>query len=369
MSKLLSIIILLIFPISSQAAKFTSIELEEIRAKHKIPGLAVIFSDGSIDKPKTLVAGLRKIGSPEKIQPTDKFYLGIIAHSFTATLAAKLVEEGKISFDTTIEDVYSNNRINEENKKITLADLLGHRGGIIKGNLSYSSYLSDNLQKMEIDKSITPEEIRTTQSKEVIANWPFYKPKSDFRLSNIGYHLAGNTLENKAKIPYEKLLKDKLLTPLKMNTCSIGLAAKEGPVSQPWGHEYDEKNKTYKANLIEKPHYGVPSGSMNCSLQDIFKFLKENTLGHKGKGSLLTKDSYQMLHSPYSKNEGYGLGWILSEGYLANGGSNGSHYFVVYILPEKNKILAVASNSGSEATRQAITEVYYQVFPEENPKK
>lgn len=361
MLKLLSITLLLILPISSQATKLTSVELEKIRAKHKIPGLAVIFSDGSIDNPKTLVAGLRKMGSPDKIQETDKFYLGSVVKSMTATLVAKMVEEGKISFDATVGDLISDGYIHPENRAVTIVDLLGHRGGFEKQNYHYSDYLENYLVKLEGSKKESPQKIRNIQRQALLANFPYYKPNSKFEYSNVGYHIAGNLLESRLQISFEKLLKEKLLSPLGMSTCGYGIAAKEESIDQPWGHV--QKDGNYIPTLYDLPLYGLPSGKVHCSMKDVYSYLREHLLGHHGKGKYLSKESYLKLHTTYSGNKDYGLGWVIEKNSFWHSGSNGTHLIEVTIWPKSNHIVAVASNSDSEDSENAVYEVLTKLSP------
>src|SRR4051812_24042844 len=93
---------ILLFAIRSIAAP-DSIDalLEPIRAKSNLPALAaavvrsnVIIAAGAV--------GVRKFGAPEKVTLEDKFHIGSCTKSMTATLAAMLVSEGKISWTTTI---------------------------------------------------------------------------------------------------------------------------------------------------------------------------------------------------------------------------------------------------------------------------
>lgn len=359
--RFLFLIILVCSCSNNPAVGLDSLELEEIRTRHNIPGLAVIYSDGSIDKPKTLVAGLRKIGSPEKIQETDKFYLGSVVKSMTALLVAKMVEEGKISFDTTIGDVFRYKDIHPNNMATTIADLLGHRGGFDKESSRYSRDFWDYLHGIEKKKTKTPTEIRSIQSKVILASWPYIKPRTEHRYSNLGYHIAGNLLEKKIQISFEKLLKEKLLNPLKMNSFGFGIAAKEGSNDQPWGHEL--KDGKYIPDLWVKPLYGVPSGKAHCSLQDVYTYLKEHLLGHLGKGKLLSKESYLKLHTTYSGNKDYGLGWIIEKDTFWHNGSNGSLSIDVKVWPKSNHIVAVASNSSSADSDKAIREVFTKLNP------
>lgn len=69
--------------------------IETLRRKHELPALAmVVVKDGKIcDR---AAAGLRKLGDKARVTTTDLFHIGSCTKSMTATLAAILIEEGKL---------------------------------------------------------------------------------------------------------------------------------------------------------------------------------------------------------------------------------------------------------------------------------
>ena len=75
--------------------------IESIRQKHNLPALAVVVvKDGQIcDR---VAAGVRKWGDPTLVTTNDVFHLGSCTKSMTATLAAILIEQGKLRWNTTI---------------------------------------------------------------------------------------------------------------------------------------------------------------------------------------------------------------------------------------------------------------------------
>src|SRR5215212_7099644 len=73
--------------------------------KHNVPSLtiAVVRSDGMVT---AQCSGVRKRGTDEAVELSDRHPLGSCTKSMTATLAAVLVEAGKIDWDTTISQVW-----------------------------------------------------------------------------------------------------------------------------------------------------------------------------------------------------------------------------------------------------------------------
>src|SRR5438128_1619224 len=79
--------------------------LEPIRTKHAVPGLAAAVVKGDVILAAGAV-GFRKDGSPERIALEDRWQLGSCTKAMQATVIGRLVEEGKLAWDTTIAEVF-----------------------------------------------------------------------------------------------------------------------------------------------------------------------------------------------------------------------------------------------------------------------
>ena len=89
---------------------------------------AMMMVDGKIIG--AAVSGERKYRSGVQITEQDKWHIGSITKSMTATMIARLVEQGDLRWDTTIGDVFTDSGdIAEEWQKVTLSQLLTHRSG------------------------------------------------------------------------------------------------------------------------------------------------------------------------------------------------------------------------------------------------
>lgn len=79
--------------------------LAAVRDEYHLPGLI-----GAILMGNRLAAigalGIRKIGSSQPIQVTDRMHMGSCTKAMTATVIGSLVEEGKLSWKSTIKKVF-----------------------------------------------------------------------------------------------------------------------------------------------------------------------------------------------------------------------------------------------------------------------
>ena len=105
--------------------------LEKQLEKTKVPACAAAaIIDGRIVS--SGVAGIRKKGEGEKVTMEDRFHLGSCTKSMTATLAAILVDEKKLKWNSTVGDVFPKIKIHDAYRKITLTQLLNHTSGTAK---------------------------------------------------------------------------------------------------------------------------------------------------------------------------------------------------------------------------------------------
>jgi CubicO group peptidase (beta-lactamase class C family) len=80
-------------------------ELEPVRAAHRVPALAAAIIRG--DRIVAMGAvGVRIAGSSVPVNITDRFHIGSCTKSMTATLIGMLVDQGALSWEMTLVDVF-----------------------------------------------------------------------------------------------------------------------------------------------------------------------------------------------------------------------------------------------------------------------
>src|SRR5688572_16040657 len=104
--------------------------LEKIRVDAKLPALAAIsIRDGKVSEQAAV--GFRRSGKDEAVTVEDKWHIGSCTKSMTSTLAAMMVEQGRITWKTTVGEQFPELRssMGEGWAGVTLEQLLAHRGG------------------------------------------------------------------------------------------------------------------------------------------------------------------------------------------------------------------------------------------------
>ncbi len=341
--------------------------LMRLREQHGLPALAavVVRSDTTLDM---AVTGLRRQGKPEMVELADRFHLGSMGKAVTATVIARLVEEGKLSWTTRPVDVFPElaTAIHPGYRNVTLEQLLRHEAGTpaydstaeIKGARAHAG-------------SGSPRDQRRAFSDWLLQQRPHVAPGTQPEYSNAGYPVAAAMAEAAADEAWESLVESRLARPLGIDLV-VGLPARDDS-PQPWGHKPKSAflgMATYQ-NAVEPQAPGdgwalgvvfAPAGDYSLSLADYAKFLQLHLAGLAGRDGLLKASSIRRLHAGPGE---YAMGWFLREfdGTAAHWhtGSTETFFSRVIMLPERDIAVAVMTNAGNEtastATREAAMEL------------
>lgn len=301
----------LLFPflITFAFASKLSEDLQNIKRKYNLPGLAAAFYQDGILKEIASV-GVRKVGFSSLIQTIDKFHLGSCSKAMAATLAGIFVEKGFVNWDSKLKELLPEINLNAGYENVTFEMLFAHRSGLTK-SIGWGDLWNDLK-----DPNIKPEEGRELVAKTLLVKSPEVEPGSKWHYSNAGYMVAGHILEKIAGKPFEILLKERLFEPIGMTSCGFGPVSDPNSAEpeQPWGH-YTKDGQTLPIHADNPPAY-APAGTVHCSLQDWSKFLQAHLDGFNGKGGIVRVETFKKLHTPYPAKE---VNTLMEVGELPNG--------------------------------------------------
>ena len=291
--------------------------------------------------------GIRRKGDDERVTVDDKYHLGSCTKSMTASLAAILVREGGIKWDTTVEEVFETVKIHARYKGVTLKQLLSNSGGC-PGDVERELW-----GKLWVGRGTLPEQ-RMQLVEGILLNAPDYEPGSKQVYSNAGFSIAGAMMETLVGKPWEDLMREKIFDPLGMKSAGFRAPATPDKVDQPYGHN---PNPVPPVPAGDNPAAIAPAGAVHCSVEDFAKYASAHLGGDRGK--LLTDDELAILHRPVLDGGNYGLGWTAAERGWAGGtaythtGSNTMFYSVIWIAPNREfAAVAVCNQGGDEAFKK-----------------
>jgi CubicO group peptidase (beta-lactamase class C family) len=361
--------LILLFPLMKPLAQTPATEprdlgsiLEPIRKKGELPSLAaaVIKGDQLVGHG---AVGVRKLGDPTPVTLQDKYHLGSCTKTMTATLAAILVEEGTIDWDTTIGDVFDGKIrvLHEGYRAVTLEQLLAHVGGFATKPPT-KTWIAAWAEK----PGTSPTKQRQHFVTDLLKGKPTYPAGSKTVYSNQGYAVAGLMLEMRAKKSWEDLIRDSLFTPLGMQHAGFRAPGTGKTLDHPLGHN-EKKKPIAPEPKGDNPASIAPAGAVHTTIDDWARFARFH-LQRKPGPILKEAASFDKLHStlPNSATHGVG-GWLVHDIPSMGGhclqmvGSNTMWYSIFWVIPGSDMAIVVTTNSGQpnafETCDQAVAAI------------
>jgi CubicO group peptidase (beta-lactamase class C family) len=327
--------------------------LDDARSEHGIPALAAAAFEGE-DLIEFGVSGDRRLGANALIGPEDKFHLGSCTKAMTATLAALAIDDGVLTWDETVAELFPVTEVDTSYANATLAMLLSHQAGTWTSIEEHQEDLND------FPQDVSTVEQRAWVTARVLGMPAEREPGTAYAYSNVGYVIAGAALEGALGASWEELMTERLFEPLGMDSCGFGAPATPGELDQPWGHA-DVDGTLVPVDPTteneENPAVLGPAGFVHCSLADWGKFVAV----HTGATPLVSVDSLARLHEPWPDSY-YALGWGVFEDpdvgeVLNHDGSNMLWYAMVLAVPSQGRFILAAANSASQATLTGVGSV------------
>lgn len=318
--------------------------LKPIREKNDVPAIAAaVVTSAGIQFVGAV--GVRKRGTDIPVGLDDLWHLGSDTKAMTATLIAKLVEQGKLKWETTLAEVFPDLAppMHADFQKVTLLQLLSHHAGLLP-NLTLTKYIGDDAMAL-----------RLRAVREELAKRPQSPPGKTYKYSNLGYIIAGAVVEKGTGKSWEQLMRSEIFEPLQMKRVGFGGTGTPGKIDQPWPHTANGQPTAENGPDMDNLPVMGPAGRVHGSIQDWAKFIQDQLRGARGEAALLKSDAYQKLHTPPFDGD-YALGWSVSQRSWGGGtvlhhaGDNTMNFANVWIAPKRDfAIIACVNQSGDKA--------------------
>lgn len=305
--------------------------------RNKIPGLAIAITEG-----ENIVAlqgyGVKQVGTDLAVDADTLFHIGSTNKSLTATLAAKLVEEGSYNWSTTVSQILGTDQIDPWLSSVRVDQLINMTGGFVAED-------EDNLFN-EYGDTPTPENLLQYLTGDFeLAN----EAGTKFEYSNMSaalggylsvYATGGNTSDLNGS--YNSLLKEKLLTPLGMTRSTIFVSEARSDSNYSVSHVKSGGTVTVATSEDSDFDALAPSGSLKSSAREMAAYI----MLHARRGlapdgtRLLESSTFDTLWQPsaVSGKESYALGWdsksIRRVNYMMHTGEFDNFSAVIGVLPE-----------------------------------
>ncbi len=310
-----------------------------------VPGLAmaVVFQDQVV---YAAGFGVRDVDTQEPVNADTVFQLASLSKPIGSTLVAKLVGEGKISWDSKISDLDPDFAMYNPwvTREITIRDFYSHRSGL-------PNHAGDLLE----DLGFTREEI--------LHRLRYQKPNSSFRshyaYTNFGITEAGIAATKAYNLTWENASEQELYSPLGMNSTSSRYADFITRTNKALGHV--QENGRWVQKYKRNPDTESPAGGVSSSVNDLARWMRLQLADGKFDGKPLVEEkALSVAHSPqmltgFSPLTGlptfYGLGWNVNydtEGRLRLGHSGAfalGAATTVLLVPSEHLGIVVLTNA------------------------
>ncbi|WP_297799823.1 serine hydrolase domain-containing protein [uncultured Brevundimonas sp.] len=336
-----------LLPSAALAQTDISAQLQPLIARTDVPAVtALTIRNGVVTAEGS--AGVRDTRSGAPVANGDAWHIGSDSKAITATMIARLVEQGVLSWDATLAEMMPTlvEGMNPAFASVRLEDLLPHRAGLVDiiGLDETLAYFNDSRP--------LPEQ-RLEYVTRALAMDPVAPAGTTSNYSNSGYVLAAVIAETKTGRPVEDLIRELVLQPLGMASADFG-ATVEG---EPLGHE---GGQPLTGVMADNPAVLAPAGELHMSLGDWAKFVIDQMRGEKGEGQLLSAENYARLHRPQGETN-TALGWGVIPVFrgiegplLSHVGSNGYWRAMVVARPANDSALLTVVNCGDGCDAAAV---------------
>jgi CubicO group peptidase (beta-lactamase class C family) len=201
--------------------------------------------------------------------PKTKYHLASVGKMFTAASIARLVKEGKLSFEDTVGKILPDFP-NEAIKKITIHQLLTHSAGM------GTFFESPGIERGKVYPN-SMAEIEVYKDEKL-----FFVPGARWRYSNAGFSLLGAIIERVSGKTYDEYVRENVFRPLGMSDETNGEVSGKSPlVSILYTQSPDDPLgiEPYRAvgGMIDQIGTGFGGGYANTG--DLFKFARAYRTG------------------------------------------------------------------------------------------
>ncbi|MDP2241000.1 MAG: serine hydrolase domain-containing protein [Burkholderiales bacterium] len=358
---------------AAQAQSSLNSELTPYLARYELPALAAaVVRDGKIIAAGAV--GTRRAGTKILVTLNDRFHLGSDTKAMTALLAAMLVEQGKLRWDSTVAEVFPELRemADADFLRVTLEQLLSHTSGIPSDNQAiFDLWAKSVFEDGNLDEQrywVMKEWGRSKQPLESASG-------SRFAYANMGYLTAGAMIERATGRTWDELMTERIFIPLDLKTAGLGQQMSMGKIDAPLSHEI--LNGKIKAFLggpdADGPPVIGPAGIAHMSVLDFARWAGWNAGEGRRGPRLVSPETMRKLHTPVvgmptikdaapgTPSHGkYGLGWGQLDvewapvPLLYHGGSNGKNLAHIWIEPGRDFAMVVVTNISNKRANEAF---------------
>ena len=326
--------------------------VENIMFEDGLPGAAVAVVRGDT----TIFAegfGFRDVDKGLPVTRETLFHIGSTNKSMTAMLIATLVDDGLLEWDTPIIEIYPDFELSsdESTNFVTVRHLLSMQSGI-------PDYAEDDF---DVDNASGEDVFKYVVEIDLLG-----APGEEFSYSNISASLAGylGVIAAGYEYPnlyagYEKLLREKVLDPIGMETAVIRVSDAENNPN--YGKSYVMEDGD--AVEAEREDFDgdplAPSGTLKANVIEMAAYISTQLQRGQAPNGKRVVSEENLIETWKPDLENYAMGWEVSEYeeflVISHEGSFDNYLSIIGFVPDLDIGFVILTNS-EEAGGRLIDE-------------
>lgn len=284
--------------------------------------------------------GFAHMKAKDTLTADSRFQLASLSKPFTAVAVLKLVQEGRVALDDSVQRFFPD--FPYHGVKVDM--LLSHRSGLpnyiysFNDSVRHGRKYPDNLDIMDWYAKVVP------------TPTPYNRPGRSFNYCNTNYCVLAAIVEKVTGDSFGKYLNSQIFTPLGMqNTYLVTDTTIAAAKNRTDGHQYGRR--------LDKDYYDEVVGDkgLYSTTLDIYRFYNGLT-----KGLILEKKMLNEAFTPRSferdgiRNYGYGFRMHIKEDhtprFIYHGGWWKGYNTMLWVCPEDDAVIIVLGNTYNRST-------------------
>ena len=230
-------------------------------ANPDVPGLSVAVLHNGQDAPVTAAFGTASLENPTPATTASRFKIGSITKVFTATLIHRLIEEGRLSYDTPISRFFP---AYPNGKGITVRNLLEHTSGI-------PEMLALPAVQQNLARYWSAEALIDLVAKQP----PLFKPGTRQMYCNTGFLMLAVIAEKITGQPYAEQIRAIFVDKLGMKSLLVGV---DGAVVPRLVSGYSGSNGEMQLPMAASIAIALGTGNLVATPDDVVRLVNLDRL-------------------------------------------------------------------------------------------
>lgn len=310
----------------------------------------------------------------------DRYHLGSDTKAFTSLLIGMAVEQGKLSWNSTLKSIFEPSvQVSSAFANITVVELLSHTSGLPSDDDTFMSLIS---QSFTDDGNLNDLRLHIFKNGMRVIAVNQTKPPH-FAYSNFGYMILGTILEHMNKgTTWEQLITDSIFQPLNLKHAGLGCQVTLGLIDAPLPH--DKVNGTVRRYLAgpncDNPLVTSPAGAAHMSILDFAEWGRfQLSRGATVSPPLVKPATIDYLHTEVVKVQipdpqpgtppsgAYAKGWGVVQTtwsdhpVLFHAGSNNMNLAFIYLDMKAQYGMVLTTNMGGREAEAALFNATAQI--------